>query len=216
MDRGGRRSGAESRRESCAERRRGAVMRPVQAFVEGLCGIRKEDFTIERVAAYVGLNPVQPDSLVPYLMYRPTHYTRNLIYKCELFELLAICWDVGQGSRVHNHQGQNCWMAAPIGRLVVQNYDVVWLDEATSSCELREAERILMDPEHPSFVSPARPVHSVLNLPEHGQRATSLHIYSHPYDHCLVYSPENGSCCDTPLFYDSEYGRPTAATVSEG
>jgi cysteine dioxygenase len=189
-------------------------MKPIQDFVRGLCGIGEGDFTIPRVAAYMAESPVDPDSLAPYLHYTPTHYTRNLIYKCELFELLAICWDVGHASRIHNHQGQNCWMATPIGRLAIQNYEVVRMDKATLSCELREAERVMMDPEHPSFVDPARPVHSVVNLPEFGQQATSLHVYSHPYDHCLVYSLEKGSCCDVPLFYDSEYGKPPAPTTS--
>jgi len=190
-------------------------MTPVQQFVEGLCRFDRQEFTVDHVAAYVAANRVDPDSLAPYVFYTPTHYTRNLIYKCELFELLAICWDVGQVSRVHNHQGQNCWMAAPIGRLAVQNYEVVRMDESTSTCELREADRVLLDPEHPTFVDPARPIHSVLNLPEYGQRATSLHVYSYPYDHCLVYSVEQGSCNDVPLFYDSEYGRRTAPTLSD-
>ena len=64
-----------------------------------------------------------------------------------------------------------------------------------------------------SFVDPDNPIHAVLNLAEFGERATSLHIYSRPYDHCLVYSLEAKSCRDVPLFYDSEYGRPVAATT---
>jgi len=28
-----------------------------------------------------------------------SHYTRNLIYKCELFEVMAICWEIGHVSR---------------------------------------------------------------------------------------------------------------------
>src|SRR5262249_7439545 len=125
---------------------RGLGMKALEAFVEGLCRIPERDFTIDPVASYLAQNPVDPDGLTPYLHYASTHYTRNLIYKCELFELLAICWEVGQVSRVHNHQGQNCWMAAPIGRLTVQNYEVVRLDERTGRCELRPVERLVMDP----------------------------------------------------------------------
>lgn len=187
-------------------------MKTVEQFIEGLCRIPQKEFSVERVAGYVADSRVDPGSLSPYLFYTPTHYTRNLIYKCDLFELIAICWEVGQCSRIHNHQGQSCWMAVPIGRLAVQNYEVVRLDEKTGYCELREANRLVMDPEHPSHVAPEVPVHSVLNLPEYDQRATSLHVYSRPYDHCLVYSLEKNSCCDVPLFYDSEYGRPTAPT----
>ena len=188
-------------------------MPSIDDFVEGLCRIREEDFTVPGVARYMEENRVDPASLGKYLYYEPTHYTRNLIYKCELFELLALCWDAGQASPVHNHQGQNCWMAVPIGRLAVQNYDLVRADDQ-GFCELRLANRVAMDPGHPSFVDPAEPIHAVLNLPEYAAHATSLHVYSKPYDRCLVYAPEKAAYWEVPLFYDSEYGRRTPRTVN--
>jgi predicted metal-dependent enzyme (double-stranded beta helix superfamily) len=183
-------------------------MYSIQEFVNGLCRIDERDFTLERVDDYLRTTPVDPESLAPYLVYTPTHYTRNLIHKSSLFELMAICWDVGQVSRVHNHAGQDCWMAVPVGRLVVQNYEIVSHDPTTGHCELREADRHVMDPAHPCHVLPERPIHAVLNPAEYAQRATSLHVYSHPYDHCLVYSLEKKSYGDVPLFYDTEFGRP--------
>src|SRR6185503_3534726 len=96
----------------------------------------------------------------------------------------------------------------PVGRLIVQNYEIVTLDPAAGRCELREADRQVMDAAHPCHVQRERPIHAVLNPAEHGTRATSLHVYSHPYDRCLVYSLEKKSYGDVPLFYDSEYGRP--------
>ena len=188
-------------------------MPAIDDFVKGLCRIPDGQFTVPVVGAYMEHNAVDPASLERYLFYEATHYTRNLIYKCDLFELLAVCWDVGQASPVHNHQGQSCWMAVPIGRLAVQNYAVLSAD-GQGRCELRLADRIVMDPAHPSFVDPEEPVHSVLNLPEYGQRATSLHVYSRPYDRCMVYAPERSACWEVPLFYDSEYGRRTPRTVS--
>ena len=56
------------------------------------------------------------------------HYTRNLIDRTPLYELMAICWEVGQASSVHNHRDQNCWMAVPIGRLQVENFHLVRQD----------------------------------------------------------------------------------------
>lgn len=189
-------------------------MRAIEEFVEGLRGIPEAEFTIPRVTRSLRETPVDPASLAPYLHYTPTHYTRNLIYKGDLFEVLAICWEVGQVSRIHNHQGQHCWMTVPTGRLLVQNYELLWADGKTGACELREADRYLMDPEHPGVVEPERPIHSVLNLPEYGQRAASLHIYSRPYSSCLVYSLEKTSYVEAPLFYDTEYGRPAAPRPS--
>jgi cysteine dioxygenase len=185
----------------------------IDDFVQGLDRIAERDFTVPGVARYLRDNPVDPASLERYLFYEPTHYTRNLIHKSDLFELLAVCWEAGQVSPVHNHQGQNCWMAVPIGRLAVQNYHLVRSDDR-GYCELRLADRVLMDPAHPSAVDPAEPIHAVLNPDEHGQRATSLHVYSRPYDRCLVYAPERNAYWEVPLFYDSEFGRRTPRTVS--
>jgi cysteine dioxygenase len=181
----------------------------IDEFVAGLCSIREPDFTIPNVAHFISRNPVGPRTLEPYLFYASTHYTRNLIYRCGIFELIAICWEIGQCSRIHNHQNQNCWMSVPLGRLLVQNYEIKD-SSGVGDCELIESDRAVMDPDHPSFVDPEKPVHAVLNLPEYGQRATSLHVYSRPFDHCLVYSLEQRTCRDVPLFYDSEYGRPSA------
>lgn len=186
-------------------------MRSLDQFVEGLRRIAPADFTLTRVAEYLAAGPVDPASLGPYLLFTPTHYTRNLIHRSDLFELMAICWEVGQVSRIHNHQGQNCWMAVPEGRLLVQNYEVLRQDPATGACALRETSRVLMDPDHPAWVEPQQPVHAVLNPPEHGARAVSLHVYSRPYDRCLVYSRENSTYGEVPLFFDTEYGKPASS-----
>ncbi|HEX6737425.1 MAG TPA: cysteine dioxygenase family protein [Vicinamibacteria bacterium] len=178
-------------------------------FVRGLRAIALRDFTLERVADYMAASPVDPATLGPHVAFTPTHYTRNLIDRSQAYELMAICWEVGQSSRIHNHQGQRCWMAVPVGRLAVQNYEVLRQDPQTGSCELREADRLEMDPAHPSHVRPDLPVHAVLNLPEYGERAVSLHVYSLPYDRCLVYNRQNNTYCEVPLFFDREYGEPT-------
>ena len=188
--------------------------RTIQEYLQGLCEISEGDFSLERISEYNRVHPVDSESLAPYLRYQPTHYTRNLIYRCALFELIAICWEVGQVSQIHNHQDQNCWMTVPVGRLAVQEYETLSIDENESSCRLQKAGYHVMTPESPLSVNPKRPIHEVLNLDEFGQRATSLHVYSRPYDHCLVYSLEQNRYRQIPLFYDSQYGKPDAPVAS--
>jgi len=179
----------------------------INDWVKQLSDIPKTDFTIPRVLEFTQRKGVRPESLAPYLFYAQSHYTRNLIFKCELFEVMAICWEVGQVSRIHNHRGQNCWMTAPIGRLRVQNFRVDNRDASKGTCKLGPTDSYDMDPEHPAVVAPEEPVHQVLNLPEFGQRATSIHIYSYPYSSCEIYSLDRGSYSDVPLHYSSEYGK---------
>jgi cysteine dioxygenase len=151
--------------------------------------------------------PVEPKSLEQYLTWDRQHYTRNLIDKTELYELMAICWEVGQSSSVHNHHDQNCWMAAPIGKLYVENFHLVAEDLEAGSCKLEPANTVEMNPSQPCAVNPLDPVHRVYNPREFDQRAVSLHVYSRPFDRCLVYSPEQGTCGEITLHYNTEYGK---------
>jgi cysteine dioxygenase len=179
----------------------------IDDWVNQLSAIPKDEFKIPRVFEFTQRIGVQPETLTPYLFYAKSHYTRNLIFKCELFEVIAICWEIGQVSRVHNHRGQNCWMAAPIGRLRVQNFHVDKRDASHGTCKLVPTDFYDMDPANPGVVQPDEPVHQVQNLPEFGQRATSIHIYSYPYSSCEVYLLEKGVYSDVPLSYSSEYGK---------
>jgi hypothetical protein len=184
-----------------------ALQFSIDDWVQRLTAIPESEFKIPRVLEFVTNHGIDAASLDPYVYYAKSHYTRNLIYKCALFEVLAICWEPGQVSRIHNHRGQNCWMATPIGRLRVQNFRVEGRDAAHGTCHLVPIDAYDMDPEHPAAVAPREPVHSVANLPEFGAKATSVHIYSHPYAECEVYSLDKGTYMDVPLHYSSEYGR---------
>lgn len=166
----------------------------------------------DQVLDFLHNTHVLPESLQAYLTWDRQHYTRNLIDKTPLYELIAICWEIGQGSSVHNHRDQNCWMAVPIGRLLVGNYHLVSQDVEHGQCCLQPADTVEMNPAHPCAVNPLDPVHRVYNPREFNQRAVSLHVYSRPFDSCVVYSPEQGTCGEIKLHYNTEYGRPVSAT----
>src|SRR5947207_6506333 len=168
---------------------------PIEEFVAGLRRFAEPAFGhVDQILGFVKSTPVAPDTLRPYLTWDRQLYTRNLIDKTPLYELIAICWEVGQGSSIHNHKDQNCWMAVPIGRLLVQNYKVRQQDLQGGTCDLEPTDILEMNPAAPAAVDPANPVHKVYNPPEFGQRAVSLHVYSRPYDSCVVYSDEQHKC----------------------
>jgi cysteine dioxygenase len=163
---------------------------------------------IETVRRLLQEKPVTAESLVPYLTWDRQHYTRNLIDRTPLYELMAICWEIGQVSSVHNHRGQNCWMAVPIGRLQVENFHLVQEDVTAGRCQLEPKNIVEMNIAEPCAVDPSDPVHRVFNPREFNERAVSLHVYSRPFDTCVVYSPEQGTCGEIRLHFNTEYGKP--------
>jgi cysteine dioxygenase len=181
----------------------------IQDFVLELRNLPESAFDrTEKVLKFLETTPVMPESLAPYLTWDRQHYTRNLIDKSRLYELMAICWEVGQVSSVHNHRDQNCWMAVPIGKLLVQNYHVIAQNIEKGICQLQPADTVEMNPTHPCAVNPLEPVHRVYNPREFGERAVSLHVYSRPFNSCIVYSPDQGTCGEIKLHYTTEYGKP--------
>jgi cysteine dioxygenase len=182
---------------------------PIHNLVSELRRCAASSFTqIAEIEGLLRQNPVAPETLTPFLMWDRQHYTRNLIDKTPLYELLAICWEVGQGSSIHNHKDQNCWMAVPIGRLLVQNYRVLQQDLEAGACNIEPSDTLEMNPANPLGVNPEEPVHRVYNPPEFASRAVSLHVYSRPFDSCVVYSAEQRKCGEIKLTYNSEYGTP--------
>jgi cysteine dioxygenase len=167
------------------------------------------------ILAFLQRNPVSPDTLAPYLTWDRQHYTRNLIDKTPLYELIAICWEVGQASSVHNHRDQNCWMAVPSGRLRVENYHLISQRLERGSCQLESCGTVEMNPSQPCAVDPEDPVHRVINPGEFEERAVSLHVYSRPFDSCVVYSPERGTCGEIKLHYHTEFGKPSPAPTDK-
>ena len=180
----------------------------IDEFVSGLRKFHEQAFEgTKEILRFLETTPVGPETLKPYLTWDRQHYTRNLIDKTEFYELMAICWDVGQVSSVHNHQDQNCWMTVPIGKLMVENFHLVCQDIDAGTCKLETAETVEMNPEHPCAVDPDDPVHRVYNPRYLNQQAVSLHIYSRPFDSCVVYSPEQGTCGQIQLHYTTESGK---------
>jgi len=179
----------------------------ISQWVKNLAAIPDREFTLDNVQNYVLAHQVQPESLDKYCYFSKGNYTRNLIFKNEVFECMTVCWEVGQASRIHNHREQNCWMSVPIGRLRVQNYHVDDRDPSRGTCHLEPTEIFDMDAAHPAYVNPIEPVHEVLNLAGFGRRAVSVHVYSKPFDTCEVYLLDKGTYSDVPLFYTSEYGK---------
>src|SRR6202011_2774583 len=97
-DRQGRRlceGGAESPESIIAGFKQLQITKPaiptttVDQFITGLCGIPEEEFRVGTVYDYLKQHPVDEESLQPYLFFSRMQYTRNLIFKNDLFELMA-------------------------------------------------------------------------------------------------------------------------------
>lgn len=180
----------------------------IDQFIKELCSVSEENFKVGTIYNFLLEHPVKIESLSPYLFFSKKFYTRNLIFKNELFELMTLCWEVGQESRIHNHSGQNCWMTIPMGKLMIRDFMTLEDKSPENYCRIEPATAYIINNQFPvAEVDLSEPIHQVCNLEKFNERAVSLHIYSKPYDKCLVYNPKKNHVQEVNLFYSSIDGK---------
>lgn len=179
----------------------------IETLLRGLLEIPEEHFGVGRVCDFLRANPVDIDSLQPYLFFSNACYTRNLIFKNNLFEMMTLCWEKGQVTPIHDHANQNCWMAMPQGKLRVINFRAAESDKEKNLCRVEQTEQLDIEQSCAAEVDPADPIHQIWNLPEFDERAVSLHIYSRPFTSCQVYSTSLNEVRTRQLCYHSIDGK---------
>lgn len=134
-------------------------------------------------------------------------YTRNLVARTPWFELLLLCWDVGQSSPIHNHAGQNCWMGVLQGEMEELQFlppgngrSGALLPGPTKSLPIGKV----------AFINDEIALHLV--RPRGNVTGCSLHCYAKPIETCNVYDEETGTVVSRRLSYHSIRGE----RVSDG
>lgn len=180
---------------------------PMESFVRELEAQAAGGFDAAKVESYLKETLIEPTSLERYITYRPDHYTRNLVHNITAFELLVICWDIGQTAPVHGHEGELCWARVERGKLKFSNFR-----------EVSEAPLVVEPVGDPvvggvGCLDGPADIHAVENPVEFGEKAASLHLYSKPYQECDIYDLERGEKRRVQLSYDTLYGKPVVTAT---
>lgn len=146
----------------------------------------------------------------PWALFEPGGYTRNLVARNEWFELLILCWSAGGESPIHNHAGQNCWMAVLDGEIEEIQFEM----PARAACELRETGRKTFVPGKVAYINDDIALHRV--RPAHGAAGVSLHLYSRPIETCLLYDERTGEVATRVMGYHSVRGEKVLRASSAG
>ena len=194
-------------------------------LVDTLRAFESEPITRERLHTYFLETAVDRSSLSPYAHFRPDMYTRNLLYRDGLVELMLVCWQPGQRTVIHTHNGQLGWMSVEQGALAVVNYkwlgcnaadnqNVAGMDCLAGATELDIDRREVQEcyPDGPvNTVDKVQTIHQV--VVQGKEPVLSLHVYSRPIDSCVAFDLEQKRCYRRPLSFYSKYGQ---VVVQEG
>ena len=192
--------------------------RRVDDFVELLRGFTPETLTSASVLELCQDTDLDDASLAPYVHWNDALYTRNLIYRDDLFEIMAVCWQKGQKTVLHTHNGQLGWMMVNRGIAEVTNFkwqgcnaaegqNVGGLDCIAGATEIqlaREQVETCGRGGQVNAIDRVRTIHQVAVVGD--EPVVSVHIYSRPIDSCVAFDLEAPRCYRRQLRYYSEFG----------
>lgn len=194
----------------------------VDTLVEKLKLLESSPITTGSVLEVLADLQVEDPSIERYGRWSDERYTRHLIHRDELFEVLLLCWKPGQRTPVHTHNGQLGWATIARGTLEVVNYqwhgcdrpenqNVVGIDclAGGQNVDVRPTGSARAVPGGPvATVTKQQSIHQILCPDDAREPSASLHIYSKPIDSLVGFDLEHRRCARRVLKYDTVRGVP--------
>jgi len=171
----------------------------IAKYVENLFSTKgSENISVEEIKEILSnytSNPNNEQDWRQYCFPNDIHYTRNLIFANDSFELMILYWKGSQETRIHNHSASRCWMA-PLSGEVSESVYIPYLPPG---------EKAVEDPNVcPDLIITEKSVHKVgdvgfieddIGLHKLGNHFTdkdaiTLHLYSPPIRELTLFEPE--------------------------
>lgn len=140
-----------------------------------------------------------PEDFVPYTFWNSNHYTRNCIARNNDFELILLCWEPGQKTAIHCHNGQECWVKVIEGQFEEEVYEYNY-----DNGELEQKKGCILGKHEVTSVEDPSIFHTLKNT--HTGRSMSLHLYTNPITQCRYYSAQDKCLQTVSLTYHSLRG----------
>ena len=138
-----------------------------------------------------------------FALFSDQQYTRNLVAREPRFELMILCWRRGQETPIHNHEGQDCWMAVLEGKVEEVRYP--WPDGSRPG-PLRSKGSLAILAGQVGFIRDEMGLHLVRPTTDSPDGGVTLHLYSSPFDECNCYCPDTGQVTRRKLGHHSIRG----------
>jgi predicted metal-dependent enzyme (double-stranded beta helix superfamily) len=131
---------------------------------------------------------VEPAFLKP----APDRYARRLMHRDpqDRYTVLAMVWDRGQGTPLHDHAGTWCVECVYRGRIEVTSFSVHGGDPETGVVRFEQETVINAGPGEAGALIPPFEYHKIRNPDD--VPAVTIHVYGGEMTYCHVFEPVEG------------------------
>lgn len=128
-----------------------------------------------------------------FLVPNPERYARRLVHRdpANRYTVIAMVWNVGQGTPLHDHAGIWCVECVYSGRIRVTSYQCHGGDPEHDIVQFQQETVIHAGVGQAGALIPPFEYHVLENAGD--SPAVTLHVYGGEMDHCHIFEPvENG------------------------
>jgi cysteine dioxygenase len=168
----------------------------IESLVEDLerCSSESE---YAQLIKYIDL-PIE--ELAPYTYWDKEEYTRNCVERTDDYELLLLCWDIGQKTPIHCHNEQECWVYVAQGEIEEVRYK--WDGISPQPEVISEGIAVRGNL---SYMNDDMGYHTLENIGE--GRAMSLHLYVKAITECTIWDDNQHDFIRKVQSYHTEKGK---------
>ena len=127
---------------------------------------------------------INAEDLDEYVLWKPDGYCRIPILKKEPFEVLLMCWEPGQISQIHDHNGQQGWIYVVSGEITEELFSTKKGQKPKMTASRTLGAKMS------SHISDAIGSHRLSNQSQ--ERCMSVHLYAKPIDSVHTYREDDG------------------------
>ena len=127
-----------------------------------------------------------------FLEPHPERYARRLLHRDpqNRYTVIAMVWNVGQGTPLHDHAGIWCVEVVYQGRIRVTSYNAMGGDPERDLVQFRQEKVIHAGVGEAGALIPPFEYHVLENADD--RPAVTIHVYGGELDHCHVFEPVDG------------------------
>lgn len=127
-----------------------------------------------------------------FLEPNPERYARRLLHRDakNRYTIIAMVWNVGQGTPLHDHAGIWCVEVVYSGRIRVTSYDAMGGDPERDIVRFQQASVVHAGVGAAGALIPPFEYHVLENAGD--QPAVTMHVYGGELDHCHIFEPVDG------------------------
>lgn len=138
---------------------------------------------------------IPKEEFLPYAFWKEDGYSRNCIERTKDYELILLCWNPGDETPVHGHDGQDCWVYLVDGEITETRFQADKEDNLTKIGEQTLKGNKL------TYMRDEMGYHLIKNNSQ--KRAITLHIYALPIEECEVYNEKKETFINKEMEYDT-------------